>query len=120
MNTQKLSYLVSLFILLIVACAEPGKIDRKALVTRHNPVMSAIDSLDVLSVGNGNFTVDATGLQTFPEYYKKGIPLGTQSNWAWHSFPNQEGYNLAMVSKKFASCKDSILALWLSNCPEMA
>ena len=45
-----------------------------------------------LSVGNGEFavTVDVTGLQTFPELYSKGVPLGTQSQWGWHSFSNPE------------------------------
>lgn len=43
-----------------------------------------------LNVGNGNFsfTADITGLQSFPELYKNGVPLGTMSNWGWHSFPN--------------------------------
>ena len=53
------------------------KIDRKALVTRHNVQISAIDTLASLTVGNGAFafTVDATGLQTFPKEYQNGIPL---------------------------------------------
>lgn len=43
-----------------------------------------------LNVGNGDFsfTADITGLQSFPELYKNGVPLGTMSNWGWHSFPN--------------------------------
>jgi hypothetical protein len=36
--------------------------------------------------------VDATGLQTFPLVYKKGVPLGTQSQWGWHSFGNPNKY----------------------------
>ena len=61
---------------------------------RNNPVVTAMDTLSSLSVGNGGFayTVDATGMQSFPEYYKGGICLGTQSQWGWHSFPNTEGY----------------------------
>jgi hypothetical protein len=44
-------------------------IDRQALVTRHNPVLTAIDPLSPLTVGNGEFAfgADVTGLQTFPE-----------------------------------------------------
>ena len=59
------------------------KIDRKTLVTRHNIQITAIDTLASLTVGNGTFafTVDATGLQSFPEKYQKGVPLGTQSEW---------------------------------------
>jgi hypothetical protein len=46
-------------------------------------------------VGNGRFafTVDFTGLQSFPDLYDQGIPLGTQSEWGWHSFPNPDGYS---------------------------
>ena len=69
-------------------------IDRKKVVTRHNPHVTAIDTLASLTVGNGGFafTVDATGLQTFPELYSKGVPLGTMSDWGWHSFPNKKHY----------------------------
>lgn len=79
------------------ACTHPVQqisIDRKALVNRNNPQFSAFDSLASLSVGNGEFafTVDITGLQTFPDAYKKGVPLGTQSQWGWHSFANMDGY----------------------------
>ena len=27
-----------------------------------------------------------------PDAYKKGVPLGTQSQWGWHSFANMDGY----------------------------
>jgi hypothetical protein len=69
-------------------------IDRQALVARNNPQVTSFDSLASLSVGNGRFafTVDATGLQTFPAAYAKGVPLGTQSQWGWHSFANPERY----------------------------
>ena len=71
-----------------------GQIDREALLARNNPVITTPDSLASLSVGNGDFalTTDITGLQTFPEYYAKGVPLGTMSSWGWHSFDNPEGY----------------------------
>ncbi|MBO7468341.1 MAG: hypothetical protein J6T94_11770 [Bacteroidaceae bacterium] len=80
---------ILIIFLLAALCAEAG-IDRKALLERNSPVLHTFDSLASLTVGNGGFamTVDATGLQTFPEHYSKGIPLGTQSDWGWHSFPN--------------------------------
>ncbi len=70
------------------------KIDRKSVVERHQVYNQALDTLASLSVGNGHFTftVDATGLQTFPALYAKGIPLGTQSSWSWHAFPNSENF----------------------------
>ena len=48
--------------------ASDNNIDRKALLGRHNPHVEAIDSLAPMTVGNGGFafTVDITGLQTFP------------------------------------------------------
>ena len=75
--------------------AEPP-IDRRALVDRHQPVLQRFDPEAPLSVGNGEFafTVDVTGLQTFPEAFEKTIPLGTLSQWAWHTAPNPEGWSL--------------------------
>jgi hypothetical protein len=94
--------------LCFAACSvdkQPG-IDRLSLVTRHNVVLNAFDSLGSLSVGNGEFafTVDITGLQTFPRLYENGIPLGTQSQWAWHAFPNKENFGLKDVVENFESC----------------
>ncbi len=42
------------------------KIDRKAVVSRHNVILNEPDTLASLSVGNGEFayTVDVSGLQT--------------------------------------------------------
>ncbi len=69
-----------------------SKIDRFALVTRHNPVLRKIEPLSPLSVGNGEFafTCDATGLQTFDDDYKDAMPLCTMSNWGWHTKPMPE------------------------------
>lgn len=79
------------------------KIDRKALVSRHNVKITAIDTLASLTVGNGvfAFTVDATGLQTFPETYQNGVPLGTQSEWGWDSYKNKENYKFSEALKDF-------------------
>ena len=78
-------------------------INRKALVTRNNPVITCVDTLASLSVGNGSFafTTDVTGLQTFPEYYRNGVPLGTQSEWGWHSFDNPEAFRIEESYKLF-------------------
>lgn len=79
------------------------EIDRKALVTRHNIVVTQFDTLSSLTIGNGSFafTVDATGLQTFPAYYRNGVTLGTQSDWGWHSFPNPHHYTLKDIMKEY-------------------
>lgn len=71
------------------------RIDRKALVERHTVINNKVDPLSPLSVGNGGFafTVDVTGLQSFPDEYAKGIALGTESEWGWHSFIDTAGYS---------------------------
>ncbi len=80
---------------LFASAAAP--IDRQALVTRHNVTLTHFDTANPLSVGNGEFcfTVDATGLQTFPEAFEKTTPLGTLSDWGWHSAPNPNGWDIA-------------------------
>lgn len=63
-------------------------INRYELVSRHNPVLQAVDYNSPLSVGNGEFayTVDVTGMQTLYEEYKEhNNPLCTMSQWGWHS-----------------------------------
>ncbi len=62
-----------------------------------------MDTLSSLSVGNGAFafTVDATGLQTFPQYYQKGVPLGTQSVWGWGNAKNTGNYKFEETLKKY-------------------
>lgn len=64
-------------------------IDRRAVVSRHNVVIRNFDGLVPLSVGNGQFafTVDVTGLQSFPELYERLTPLCTLSQWGWHTVP---------------------------------
>lgn len=107
-RSKKLKWSPFLLMLLILTSwnfrsSNPEKIDRKALVRRHNVVIEQFDTLNSLTVGNGKFafTVDATGLQTFPELYDKGISLGTQSEWGWHSFPNTAGYRYEQTLRDF-------------------
>lgn len=71
-------------------------VDRHALVSRHNPVLRRFDAANPFSVGNGEFafTADVTGLQTFAEAFTNTIPLGTLSQWGWHTFPNPEGWSI--------------------------
>jgi protein-glucosylgalactosylhydroxylysine glucosidase len=83
-------------VLLCAFAAHAGSIDRQALVTRHDVVLRQFDAGNPLTVGNGGFafTVDATGLQTFPEAFEHTIPLGTLSDWGWHTFPNTNGWSI--------------------------
>jgi hypothetical protein len=81
------------------AQSRPGRIDRHALVTRHNVTLTKLDPKCPLVVGNGEFafSTDITGLQSFQEN------LGTFSQWGWHSFPNPEGYRYEEVLFQFDS-----------------
>src|SRR5688572_15723932 len=85
---------IFIFLLLSHLSYSQTKIDRKSLVERHTIINTKFDSLSSLSVGNGGFafTVDVTGLQSFPDAYARGVPLGTQSEWGWHSFIDTANY----------------------------
>jgi len=85
------------------------RINRHALVTRHNPRLRSFQELIFsdqkeqgsphspnastrhapLQVGNGEFafSADITGLQTF-------IPCNTLSHWGWHSEPLPQGLRI--------------------------
>lgn len=65
-------------------------IDRKKLLKRNSPHLTAWQKESPLTVGNGNlaFTADVTGLQTFYQEQKEAyVPLCTMSQWGWHSTP---------------------------------
>jgi hypothetical protein len=73
-----INILVSTIILLCISCRpadNPVRIDRRALVTRHIPVNTSIDSLSPFSVGNGEFafTADITDCK-LPENTKPAFP----------------------------------------------
>src|SRR5690606_40936197 len=90
---MKIYQLIKLAIaLLLLQSFQVSKIDRKKVVQRHNVFNTKVDILNSLTVGNGTFayTVDVTGMQSFPEYYRPGVSLGTQSEWAWDSFRSEE------------------------------
>jgi hypothetical protein len=103
MNTKTFCLFLCLFFFSINSCKNNSLIDRYALVTRHNIENTVIDSLNSLSVGNGEFafTVDITGLQTFPDSYVRGIPLGTMSDWGWHTGENTENYQISELYKTY-------------------
>ncbi|MET3534979.1 hypothetical protein [Chryseobacterium limigenitum] len=90
------------------------KIDRQKVVQRHNIVNTKVDTLSSLTVGNGKFayTVDVTGMQSFPEVYKNGVSLGTQSEWGWNSFPNTENYTFDETLKAYDFNDDGRKALY--------
>lgn len=96
------------------------RIDRRSLVGRHRVETAGLDPETALSVGNGELcmTVDATGLQTFPEHYPVADPsgaapgtlLGTQAQWAWHSSAPRpaEGADLARTVRSYRTPRGEV------------
>jgi len=80
-----------------------AEINRQAVVSRNNPVITEADALASLTVGNGSFatTVDVTGLQSFPFEYEAGVPLTAMSDWGWHKFENTNGLTPEDSEKSF-------------------
>ena len=78
-------------------------INRQAVTSRNNPVVTKADALASLTVGNGHFatTVDVTGLQSFPFEYEAGVPLTAMSDWAWHKFENTDALTPAESQKAY-------------------
>ena len=69
--------------------AKGDRIDRHALVARHNIEWN--EPKGQIPLGNGEFcfNADATGLQTFGG--------NTMSHWGWHSFPLPDGWTADRV-----------------------
>jgi hypothetical protein len=101
--SQYLSITISIISFFVYNYSSSQPINRKQVVQRHNVHINKIDSLSSLTVGNGNFafTVDATGMQSFPDAYAYGVPLGTQSVWGWHSFSNTENLKVEEAQKVY-------------------
>ncbi|MBS1726186.1 MAG: hypothetical protein JST51_05645 [Armatimonadetes bacterium] len=87
-----------LSLIAFVAMTNPQPpIDRHALVSRHDVLLTKFDGERPLQVGNGEFAfdMDITGLQTF-------APFNIMSHWGWHSSPlppgvKKEDYQLQEV-----------------------
>ena len=96
MRTNRIVLFAWAIIFLLQGSLAAAKIDRYALVNRHNITLTEFNALTPVSVGNGRFTftADLTGLQTFVPIYDKGIPLSTMAQWGWHTFPNTGNYKL--------------------------
>lgn len=100
-------------------------IDRRAVVSRHDPRVDAVRPEWPLQVGNGSFAVavDVTGLQTWPEAYphrfgdQVGTLLGTMSQWGWHSEPPPREYSLAETEVLYDSPRGPVPYVDLGSNP---
>jgi protein-glucosylgalactosylhydroxylysine glucosidase len=103
MKTVCITLLTVLFLFSCNRCNARHSIDRYALVNRHLPRCREADPLSPFTVGNGDFafSADVTGLQSLNDFYEQGIPLVTQSNWGWHSFPNINNYHSEQTYEYF-------------------
>ena len=79
--------LIAILVIGGVNTTDAQKIDRKALVSRHNLHLTKKDLRGPTQVGNGHFAFgfDITGLQTFNN------DANTLSDWGWHKFPLPKG-----------------------------
>ncbi len=85
-----MKHTISFFVFFVATLAIAAeKIDRRAVVERHN--IESGDLLLQLPLGNGNFcvTVDGTGLQTFGG--------NVMSHDAWHRSPLPDGFTMKDV-----------------------
>jgi hypothetical protein len=100
-------------------------IDRRGLVAEHAVTLREADPQSPLSVGNGEvcFTVDSTGLQTWPERYPVRDPAGgppgtllsTLSNWGWHATPGGESFDVAHCTRRYQTARGSVRYVDLSR-----
>ena len=94
------------------AAAPEAPIDRQALVSRHNPVITKFDVDAPLTVGNGGFAfgADITGLQTFSEqHHMLGIPVEIQSRWCWVTDENPNKFTLADANREFTNANGQVM-----------
>ncbi|HRZ83624.1 MAG TPA: hypothetical protein P5069_14305, partial [Candidatus Hydrogenedentes bacterium] len=84
MTRTLLTGLAAAWFVSLSAARADEKIDRRALVTRHNIEWNELTGQIPLGNGEFCFNADATGLQTFGG--------NTMAHWGWHSFPLPEGW----------------------------
>lgn len=97
-----------------------GRVDREAVVRRHDVRLERLEPAAPLQVGNGTFafSVDVTGLQTFPTAYPVeggGTLLGTMAQWAWHSMPADRPYRLEETLRDYATARGPVPYVDLST-----
>jgi hypothetical protein len=113
--------------------ADRGTIDRRGLAAAHPVTVSGIDPGSPLTVGNGElcFTVDATGLQTWPGLYPvpgpdgdpdrdpdpspPGTLLSTLSSRGWHSLPGGADYDISHCLRPYATPRGPVPYVDLSR-----
>ena len=94
-------------------------IDRRAVISRHDVVLTSPDSRNPLSLGNGDLGcgVDITGLQTFVRWHdprlaqaegREAINTATLSTWGWHETPTDQPWSLADASTEYETSRGPV------------
>ncbi len=109
--------LIVLLLVTSVSLANAEGIDRKAVVSRHNPVTYVSSAKSPVQVGNGRFAfgADITGLQTFRSF-------NTLSDWGWHSNPLPDGLSVEDYKPVVLETWGTRIPYILNNpeCPEIS
>ena len=109
--------LIVLLLVTSVSLANAEGIDRKAVVSRHNPVTYVSSAKSPVQVGNGRFAfgADITGLQTFRSF-------NTLSDWGWHSNPLPDGMSVEDYKPVVLETWGTRIPYILNNpeCPEIS
>ena len=109
--------LIAFMLIWAIPLAKAEGIDRKAVVSRHNPVTFASFEKSPAQVGNGRFAfgADITGLQTFRSF-------NTLSDWGWHSNPLPDGVTVEDYKPVELETWGSRIPYILNNpdCPEIS
>lgn len=95
------------------------RLDRVALVRKHNVHLGVPDARNPLTVGNGDFafTADATGMQTFTAFHdpdcaeaeqRLAVNTCTMTTWGWHEMPNPRGWQLADAMTEYSSARGPV------------
>ncbi|MBO7467306.1 MAG: hypothetical protein J6T94_06480 [Bacteroidaceae bacterium] len=111
-HLQKTALLATIACVLCCSCDNngTGRIDRQAVVQRHNITTHATMPISPAQVGNGKFAfgMDITGLQTFTAF-------NTMSDWGWHSFPLPEGMSPDDYRPVYLDTHGRQVPYWMTN-----
>jgi hypothetical protein len=103
-------------------------VDRRGLAEAYSVRVRDVVPGAPLSAGNGSlcFTVDVTGLQTWPGRYPLTDPAGgdagtllaTLSDWGWHCLPQAGGYDVSRCARPYQTRRGPVRYADLPAAPD--